>query len=287
MSENILNTLLIFNHHASRVNVARISALTAAFTDADHSVTQIDSHAPDLAEYATVADCICIVGGDGTVRDVMARLQQLPVTPRVAVYPLGTINLIAREAGYVKDYKTFVMRATSADAPNLFHAVKMNEGLMLVCASVGPDSAAVAAVTRDLKKTFGRFAYVISAVKLLYRWPRHQIEVSIDGKSHQCEAAYLLNGKYYGGRWSLDTIASLRSPSLQVLMLPTARRRDYLRLIASTILHPAFADPRWQRRTGSSIELRSTSALPVQADGDITAVLPVSLSVQPNAMAFG
>lgn len=282
-----MKILLAFNCYALRVKGRRIEALAAAFVAAGHDVAEIDSYHAELPDKAAMADCICIVGGDGTVRDVMARLQQLPVTPRVAVYPLGTINLIAREAGYVTDYETFVKRATSADAPNLFHAVTMNEGLMLVCASVGPDSAAVAAVTRDLKKKFGRFAYVFSAVRLLYRWPRHRIDVSVDGESHQCEAAYLLNGKYYGGRWSLDTIASLRSPSLQVLMLPTARRRDYLRLIASTILHPAFADPRWQRRTGSSIELRSTSALPVQADGDITAVLPVSLSIQPNAMAFG
>jgi diacylglycerol kinase family enzyme len=163
----------------------------------------------------------------------------------------------------------------------------MNDGLMLVCASVGPDSAAVAAVSPQLKRRLGRVAYLISALELLYRWPRNPIDILIDGVSYQCEAAYLLNGKFYAGPWCLDPIASLRLPSVQVLMLPKARRRDYLRLIAATLIHPVFADARWQRRTGTSVELRSQSPLPVQADGDITATLPVSLSMRPNAVAFG
>jgi diacylglycerol kinase family enzyme len=287
LSVQQMHVLIVFNMLAARARQSRIRAVAEAFADAGHDVAKIDSYAAELPDRAAVADCICIVGGDGTVRDVMARLDDLPTPARFAVYPLGTINLIAREAGYVTDYATFVERATSAEAPNQFHTVKMNDGLMLVCASVGPDSAAVASVSPQMKRQFGRFAYLISALKMLYRWPRHSIEVLIDGAPYQCEAAYLLNGKYYAGPWCLDSIASLRTPSVQVLMLPKARRRDYLRLIGATILHPVFADSRWQRRTGCSVELRSPSPLPVQADGDITATLPVSLSVRPTTVAFG
>jgi diacylglycerol kinase (ATP) len=279
--------LLVFNCYASRVSGRRIEALAAAFFAAGHHVSEIDSYNPEMPAKASEADCICVVGGDGTVRDVLAHIGDLPVTARFAVYPLGTINLIAREAGYVTDYATFVERVTSAGLPKRFHTVKMNDGLMLVCASVGPDSAAVASVSPQLKRKFGRFAYLISALKMLYRWPRNRIEVSIDGESYQCEAAYMLNGKYYAGPWCLDSIASMRTPSVQVLMLPQARRRDYLRLIAATLVHPIFADPRWQRRTGSTVDVQSRSPLPVQADGDITANLPVRFSVRPNALAFG
>lgn len=282
-----MNVLLVFNHQASRVSFGRIQALISAFADAHHDVSQIDSYAADLADHAVAADCICIVGGDGTARDVLARLNELPLKSRIMVYPLGTINLLAREAGYEADCIKFVERATSGDAPQQFHTVKMNDGLMLVCASVGPDSAAVATVDPQMKRKFGRSAYLISVLKLLYRWPRNRIEVSIDGENFKCEAVYLLNGKYYAGPWCLDSIASLRTPSVQVLMLPQARRRDYMRLIAATLIHPVFADASWQRQTGYSVELRSSSPLPVQADGDITATLPVRLSVRPNTVAFG
>lgn len=282
-----MNVLIVFNMLAARAKRSRISAVAAAFEEAGHHAIQIDSYSDELRERALSADCICIVGGDGTVRDVMARLDNLPNNARFAVYPLGTINLIAREAGYIADCAGFVERVTNRQTPNHYHMVKMNDGLVLVCASVGPDSAAVATVTPQMKRKFGRFAYLISALKLLYRWPRHRIEVLIDGASYQCEAAYLLNGKYYAGPWSLDSVASLQTPTVQILMLPKARRRDYLRLIAATTLHSAFADPKWQRRTGFSVELKSHSPLPVQADGDITATLPVSLSVRPNPVAFG
>lgn len=282
-----MKILLIFNRHAARVNERRIEALAAAFATAGHSVERIDSYDPAMPEKACLSDCICIAGGDGTVRDVMARLADMPSNVRIAVYPLGTINLIAREAGYETDCDRFVARATSADASSLFHMVRMNDGLVLVCASVGPDSAAVAGVTADMKRRFRRFAYLLSALNLLYRWPRDRIEVSVDGENHACEAAYVLNGKYYAGPWSLDARASLRDASIQILLLPKARRRDYLRLIAATIIHPAFGDRRWQRLTGSTVDIRSSQALPVQADGDITANLPVRFSIKPGAVAFG
>lgn len=282
-----MKILLVFNRRAARVNERRIALLAAAFADAGHQVVPVDSYSAELPERAQLAECICVVGGDGTVRDVMARLTDLPLAARIAVYPLGTINLIAREAGYVADPVRFVDRATRVDAPNMYHSVQMNDGLMLVCASVGPDSAAVADVSPQMKQRLGRFAYLISALKMLYRWPRHRIEVDIDGSLHHCEAAYLLNGRFYAGPWCLDDLASLRAASMQVLMLPTARRRDYLRLIAASVIHPAFADPKWQRRTGVSVEMRSSVALPVQADGDITASLPVILSMRPTAIAFG
>lgn len=282
-----VKVLLVFNRHAAGVNERRVDALAAAFADAGHSVVRIDSYDPLMSEQARSVGCICIAGGDGTVRDVMARLAVVPPTLRIAVYPLGTINLIAREAGFETDCDRFVARATSADAPNLFHIVRMNEGLVLVCASVGPDSAAVAGVTADMKRRFRRFAYLLSALNLLYRWPRNRIEVSVDGKDHACEAAYVLNGKYYAGPWSLDARASLRDASIQILLLPKARRRDYLRLIAATIIHPVLGDRDWQRLTGSTVDIRSSLALPVQADGDITANLPVRFSVRPGAVAFG
>ncbi len=282
-----MKILLIFNQHAARVNERRIDALESAFTGAGHPVVRIDSYDPLMPEQARSAECICIIGGDGTVRDVMARLADMPATARIAIYPLGTINLIAREAGYVTDCDRFVARATSADAPNLFHMVRMNDGLVLVCASVGPDSAAVAGVSADMKERFRRFAYLLSALKLLYRWPRNQLEVRVDGEDHACEAAYLLNGKYYAGPWTLDAKASMRTASIQILLLPKARRRDYVRLIAATIVHPVFGDRKWQRLTGSIVDISSAKALPVQADGDITATLPVKFSIRPGAVAFG
>jgi diacylglycerol kinase (ATP) len=282
-----MKILLVFNRHAARVNERRIKALAAAFADAGHSVAIIDSYDPLMPGQARSVDCVCIVGGDGTVRDVMSQLGQLPASVRIAVYPLGTINLIAREAGYVTDVERFVARVTSAEAANDFHMVNMNDGLVLVCASVGPDAAAVAGVSTEMKRRFRRFAYLFSALHLLYRWPRHRLEVTVDGKAFPCEAAYLLNGKYYAGPWMLDENANLRNPTMQVLLLPRARRRDYLRLIAATVIHPVFGDRRWHRHTGSSVSINCSEPLPVQADGDITAALPVRFSVRAGAVAFG
>lgn len=282
-----MQVLFIFNELAARVRHSRIDRLEKAFRKAGHEVSRVDSHDERIGALALLSDFICVIGGDGTVRDAIERLPDLPPHIRLAVYPLGTINLLAREVGYVADCNRFVDRVTAETRQGQYYVANMNEGTVLVCASVGPDSAAVAGVDAQMKRRFGRFAYALSAMQMLYRWPRHQMNVVVDGESHKCEAAYLLNGRYYAGPWTLDSRADLREPSMRVLMLPTARRRDYFRLMLSTMVHPSLGDRRWKRLTGSNVEILSPLPLPVQADGDIRATLPVNISVSPRAVAFG
>ena len=281
-----MDVLLVFNPQAGHMRRARLDALMQCYMEAGCNVTRIDSHDDDIVLVARANDLICVAGGDGTVRDVLARIDSLSTTTRITVYPMGTINLLAREAGYVIDDASFVARSISQKASRHYYVARVNEGPMLVCASVGPDSAAVAGVTAAMKQRYHRFAYAISAMRLLWEWRRDRVEAVVDGQRHACEAAYILNGKYYAGPWSLDKRADLRANTMQVLLLPAARRRDYLRLILATIIHPAFADPKWKRLSGSVINLSSSVPLPVQADGDITATLPVSITMASEPTAF-
>jgi diacylglycerol kinase (ATP) len=283
---NQKHVIIAYNPKSGSFDQRLLDRLNDAFVAAGHICIFVDSHSDELLQMAAVASHICVVGGDGSLRDVAARLRGARDLPPISVYPAGTINLVARELSYPRNIQKFVTRVVGSDAPRKLYLGEINEQPVLVCASIGPDSLAVAAVSEDLKRRIGRFAYAVALGKLLLQWPRHSLSVQTDDASFKCEAAFVLNGRYFAGHWQLSRIAEMSAPVFQLLLLPSARRRDYLRLILSVAVVPAMASKRWIRVSSTSAEIQADSPLPVQIDGDIAAKLPVKVTVNMHPMLF-
>jgi diacylglycerol kinase (ATP) len=281
-----LRVVIAYNPQSGSFSQKRLDQLRAAFTVAGYDCDFADSHGSELPRLAIGADHLCIVGGDGTLRDVVACIGRANDLPPISVYPAGTINLVARELSYPRKIPDFVKRVTAGSPLRALHLGILQSRPMLVCASVGPDSLSVAAVSNDLKRRAGRFAYLAALFRLFLQWPRHQLTVLANGQKFACEAAFVLKGRYFAGPWRLSRDADMTGPAFQLLLLHRARRSDYLRLIISIIAIPALASRHWVRFAASSVEIAAQTALPVQVDGDIAAVLPVTATVDPVPVWF-
>ncbi len=260
--------------------------LRAAFEESGWDAIFVNCYNDDLPKIAQGCDHICVVGGDGSLRDAIEKLANIPNAPPLSMYPAGTINLVAREARYPTNVKDFVARITGPGENRHHYHGLVNGKPLVVCASVGPDSAAVANVSQQLKRRIGRFAYVAAFGKLLWQWPRSRIQVLADGELIDGEAAFILNGRYFAGQFTLNANADLTEPCFQILVLPTARRRDYFRLALSAVIHPIFASKAWHKMPASSVTVRGDIALPVQIDGDIAATLPLAAAIDKNAWTY-
>jgi diacylglycerol kinase (ATP) len=280
------HVIIAYNPKSGSFDPALLDRLRGAFVDAGRSCHHVDSYGDDLTDLAAMAEHICVVGGDGTLRDVAARLHGMAGVPPISIYPAGTINLVARELEYPRNVQKFVARVLNGGAARPLYLGLLNQQPLLVCASIGPESFAVAAVSEPLKTRIGRFAYVAALCKILLHWPRPALTVRADGADYQCEAVYVLNGRYFAGAWRLSLAADMTVPTFQLLMLPRARRRDYVRLIFSVVLIPALASKRWVRLTASSVDVTADTALPIQVDGDIAATLPLAATAGKHAMLF-
>jgi diacylglycerol kinase family enzyme len=278
-----MNVVLVYNPLAGNHNPARLAALTRALEAREHRVTQLDSRLAPDSPGAREADLLCVAGGDGTVRDVIAGWNDAPL-PRIGVYPAGTINLVAREAGYPADPSAFVERL---DGPGRRHFIARADARpFLVCASAGPDSAAVAAVSPALKRRIGRMAYAVAFAGVLARWPRQRLTVRVADSEYQAEAAFVLKGRYFAGPWTLAPAAALTGAQLEILLLPRARRRDVVRLVLWATLSRRFADPRWLRFAAAEVEIDAAMPVPVQADGDIVGALPMRFGIASDPLEF-
>jgi diacylglycerol kinase (ATP) len=277
---------LFSNPRAGRHSRRRVAALAEAL-EARGAKVLLSESANGIPRIADDATHVCVAGGDGTVRHVADAVIRSARPVAMSIYPTGTINLLAREAAYPRKPGEFAALVLNGRARRQHYPVAIADGHFFACAGVGPDSLAVAQVSNRLKRTIGRFAYVIAAARLLAGWQRPRIELQADERRVLCEAFYVAKGRYYGGHWSFAKAARLDEPVLHVVALHRARRRDYLRFVAALAAGRDVSRlPNIETFTCTRLQASSDAPLPLQADGDIVGALPARLAVREVPLVF-
>lgn len=269
---------LVCNPESGGYSPDLIEGLRAAWRQ--HGFDTLVSESSPRAAFALAgqASRVCIAGGDGTVRHVLADAGLRTAGKPVDIFPAGTVNLAAREWQASARPETFVAAALDR-GPRIFYPAEVNGTPFLVCASIGPDARAVAAVSLPLKRHIGRLAYGVSMLATLLRWKRPKLTLHANGQATMCEAVYIAKGRFYAGPWSFAPEARLDTPLLHVVALRTARRRDFLAFMAVTLLGRSPANANILRFTTDALRVECDHAEAVQADGDIAAALPACFSV--------
>jgi diacylglycerol kinase family enzyme len=265
----------------------RLAALRAGFEARGARVLLSECGPGHAIEVGEEASHVCVVGGDGTLRHVALALARCGRPLPLSVYPAGTVNLLHREHLFPLDPEGQALRLLGEPVQRRLHPASLNDTFFLACASVGPDSRAVAEVSIPLKARLGKAAYAIAFCRILFDWRRSPIRLAWDGGELGCEAFYVAKGRYFAGPWSFAPAASSAEPLLHVVVLERARRRDFAR----------FAFALWRGRPVDSLngvtafactwlEAQSDFPLPVQADGDPVGTLPASISLHGEALSL-
>jgi diacylglycerol kinase family enzyme len=277
---------LFSNPASGGYRARRLRALVRALEARGATVHVCESRdaAPVIRDDATH---VCVSAGDGTVRHVAGAVADSGRPLALSIYPAGTINLLAREAGYPRRADDFARLVLEAEPRRRHYGVSIGDGYFFACAGVGPDSLAVARVSPSAKRVIGRLAYALAFLLLLPRWPRHRIALECDGREIACEAFYVAKGRYYAGWWSFAPAARLDEPLMHVVALKTARRRDYLRFVLAVLGGDDVAGlDNVEIATCTSLRANADRALPIQADGDIVGTLPARLMISEEPLIF-
>jgi diacylglycerol kinase family enzyme len=278
---------LIFNRAAGGHCPRRLEALRAGF-EARGARVVLTECGPGLpVEVGGEASHVCAVGGDGTLRHVALAMARCGRALPLSLYPAGTVNLLHRERPGPTDPESHASRLLGGDAGGRLHPGAVGDSLFLACASVGPDSRAVAEVSLALKARIGKLAYAAAFARILFDWRRTPIRLSWDGGALDCEAFYVAKGRYFAGPWSFAPEASVAEPRLHVVALATARRRDFARFaLALWRGRPVETLPGVTRFTCTGLSADSPEPLPLQADGDPVATLPVRIAVHETPLSL-
>lgn len=292
---------LIYNPASGTHCDLKLERLQLAFQACSAEVTVTQTAIDGKVPFDGGSDLICVSGGDGALRLVVAAAVDAELEIPICVYPAGTVNLIAKEIGYSShpdEFASQVMAGLIKGEAARLHApvIVYDDQAFVACLSAGPDGLAVADHSPALKKRLGGNAYAIAALKLLFDWPRFRFELEVAqedeaSKSLVCEAFYIAKGHHYAGKWNLASEAQLQSNQFYLLALRSAKRRHFLRFILQIALgrDPAnlgFVE-KIPTQSLSIVSHRPESASrSFQIDGDALTKAPKKVEIINNSITY-
>lgn len=233
-------------------------------------------------------DALVVVGGDGSVSDVLNALPEEPVP--VAVLPAGTANVWAREVGLPRDTERFaeILLAGHTVRSALWRA---NGEAFFLFLGVGLDARIVRAVDLRRKAAGGRGGmrqWVIPALRVCFGRPLAVLSVETDGRTLEHLSQVLVTRiRRYAGAMQLPGGIEITDDRLHVLCfsqrsrlayLPVALRALFGRLRSGKdLIHVVTKEP---------VCIRSAEAEPYHRDGDCAGETPVDLILDRRAICL-
>lgn len=230
----------------------------------------------------TTADVIAVVGGDGTLNEVLNGLPE-GSSAALAILPVGTANVVARELGMKSD-PAFVAAVIAAN-----HRIPMDVGLFearrfLLGAGAGLDAAVTKAVQERRGNKSSLLKWVWPALKTVLGYCYPKITVVVDGKTLVEDADYVIIGncRNSAGIFPATPLAKISDGKFDVcafsgLSLP---RLAWLLVI---IWRPSFIQRPWiQYRYGQDVEIRPydpAETVYLQIDGDPAGTIPARFRI--------
>lgn len=289
-------TLVVFNPLPQRARQRRVQALCAALeqvkrpymlvaTDAQLSVTAatIRLHLPKVSE-------LIVVGGDGTLHQVVNALGNAYSRLEIGYVPAGTGNDFAR-GWFGKKYNTagYIERALHGTG-ELIDIGQVNELYFINSVGIGFDGDLTRRLA-DKKSWWPRFTYLACALKQLftYRGQRMQL-VSSDTRLEQLNRKPTLlfvaaNTRYFGAGMHIAPHAKYADAKLAWVHVEECRLITKLRSFSLIYTGRHLSKPVVTSGHLKEVVVE-TANIPMQTDGEYAGCTPATIRSVANAISM-
>lgn len=286
-------TLLIINPHAGGGRAGRIDwQKVCASLDAPCRVV-ISPSAEDALLHATQfclsgGEVLVVAGGDGSVHAVLPALVHTPTA--LALLPLGTSNVLARELGYPLGRKALqgCVQALRAGKVRQMDVGVVNGRPFVLMASTGFDACVLPRVPEGLKRRWGVFAFIWTGLRELGRYQPTRYLVTIGGEVQEIEAVLLVasNTSRYGWFTVIVPSALTDDGELDMVWFPadTGWRWKIWRVLWDVFWDRARRCPYLRFARAKSLHVEAASVQYVQCDGELVGKTPMDVHVLPRAL---
>lgn len=285
--ESSRRVLMIINPTAGRRRRHRLEQIISALRDRGCMVTLRETAARGDAERQAAGadpehfDVLAVAGGDGTINEVLNGISAN--APPLAIVPIGTANVLAAEISLDRSSAAIAETIATGSARSVSLG-EANGRRFAVMASVGLDAEVVDKVNLNLKRLFGKTAYLIETLHQLVTLKPAAYRLRVDGVDHRAHGVIIANGRFYGGRFVAAPGANIEKPSLDVCRCARKGRLASIQYLASLASGQLAERSDYHISTATSIEITGPEGASLQADGDVLARLPATISVLPDAV---
>jgi diacylglycerol kinase (ATP) len=238
-------------------------------------------HATELAREAVRSGARLVVaaGGDGTIAEVANGINGSEA--KLGVIPLGSANVLAHELALPFAPLAVARALAFGRTRPLFPGIVHHPGssrLFVQMLGIGFDAQVVHNVPLRMKRSLGRWAYVLHSVRETVRYPYTPIRLRLDGREAEVASAIISKGRFYAGPYVLAPDAVPGEPGFQVALFEwngAAASLLYGGMLPLNRLHRA---PGVRVVRAEHIECIGGGRIPAQADGDQAGHTPLTVT---------
>ena len=221
-------------------------------------------------------EVVVAAGGDGTANAVVNGLAENPRT--MAVLPLGTANVLARELGLPRRSEALAELIACAAAQPIWPG-RIGDRLFLMMAGIGFDAEVVAAVDSKLKRRIGRLAFLWAILLHVIGRRAGELSVRLDAAEYRAVALIVAKGRFYAGRFVIAPTASLAEPLLDILLFHDSRRIAVLRCLGALAIGVLPRLKNVTRLRARTVRVSADAPVPMHVDGEPAGNVPAEISV--------
>lgn len=270
-------------------SVGEIEGLLKGKADLTTLVTRKRGDALSFAKELSGADLIIAAGGDGTINEVINGMLASDRNGQgripLAIIPLGTANVLAKEMGIPENIEGAVKLGLKG-SPRKISVGKINGHYFMLMAGIGFDGETVFGVKSSLKKISGKFAYVISGIQTLIRFDLPLIKIKTSGGELKGHTAVVSNVRCYGGHQYVTPEASITEPVLDICIFKGKSRLGFLRFVIDVLREKHLELQEVEYGKFEEFDVTSDRTVHVQIDGDYFGTLPVKIEVVRDAVSL-
>lgn len=234
-----------------------------------------------LAQTASASartDCFVAIGGDGTVREVLAGVGDARVP--VAIVPSGTANVMSLDLGLPRDAQG-AARMIVAGRTHALDTATVNGELSFLVTGVGFDAEIVRAVEQRRRGPITKASWIGPSLRCWASYGAPSLRVELDGRAWSEPVHWVLasNIIHYGGFRMLARDRRIDDGQLDVYLVRAASRfaltTELLRALVS-----GWPGGHVRLARAARIRVRAESPVPYHVDGDARGSTPVEIDVQ-------
>lgn len=223
------------------------------------------------------------VGGDGTLREVLAGLAKHEAALEriaIAVVPMGTGNVLGTDLRLPRDVASVLGVIEAAHTVEVDLA-SVNGDLSFLVTGVGPDALVVKDV--DEHRAGGRmskWSYLPAALRAYFTCPLEPLTVEVDGEAlpYACVEVLCSNLVHYGGVVRMAPDRVLDDGLFEVFLFRHCGRLRLLAHVLRFLLGRMPGGPIEVRRA-RRVRVSAARPVPYHVDGDPLGETPVELEV--------
>ena len=227
---------------------------------------------------------LMVIGGDGTLHQVINEFYRLNYDLPVSYIPGGSGNDFARGIGLSLKPEQAFWQIVKAPAPQTINTIVYDEkvqqetGVALNNVGIGLDAAIVATTNESTAKkqlnkyNLGSLSYISSILKLLFTQKGFPILVELNGNEHFFKKAFLCtttNHPYFGGGVAIAPMAQADKRSLDLVVVERIPMYKLFWLIIKLARKTHTSSKHFHHFTSSRLRIVSTIPQYGQADGEV------------------